>query len=81
MLQPPLKPVTVYTVFTVGVTTITELVEPVFQLYVLAPLAVRVAFPPPHTVAPVADMVKPGVTEIVTTALPVQPPLKLPLSV
>lgn len=42
-LQPFVVPVTVYIVFTVGATIIALVVEPVFQEYVLAPLAVNVA--------------------------------------
>jgi hypothetical protein len=42
-------PCTVYTVVPCGVSFIPAVVAPVFQLYVLAPEAVKVTFVPPHT--------------------------------
>jgi len=52
-----LDPVTVYVVLLVGVTVMLAVLPPVFQLYVLAPLAVNVDDDPEHIVAGDADAV------------------------
>lgn len=73
-------PVTVYDVFVVGVTDIVDVVAPVFHEYVDAPLAANTAVFPVHTDADVATMVGKLVTEIVPTAVLLQPAAVVPVT-
>ena len=67
LLQPEDVPVTVYTVLAAGLTTATEAVPPAgIQLYVLAPLAVKVTEVPEHKELLEAATVTPGTGFTVT---------------
>ena len=66
---------TVYTVVVVGDTTNDGVVAVVFQLYVVAPLAVKVALDPEQILTVLTDTVGCGVITTLTVVEPVQVPL------
>jgi hypothetical protein len=74
-------PVTVYEVVEVGLTEIGLVVAPVFQEYVEAPLAVKVAVAPLQIVGELTVIVAAGLTVTVATAVPVQPAAFVPVTV
>jgi hypothetical protein len=69
--QLPFAPVTVYTVVEVGLTEIELVVAPVFHVYVVAPVAVKVAAPPEQIEAALTETVGVGLTVALYTALTV----------
>jgi hypothetical protein len=84
LLHPtPLDPVTVYVVLLVGATVILAVLPPVFQLYVLAPLAVNTEVAPLHIAAGLAVAVTNGngFTVTLTVAVPVHPAVLVPVTV
>ena len=67
--------------FVFGVIEIVDVVAPVFHEYVDAPLAVNTAVLPIHNVVDVDTTVGKLVTEIVPTAVFVQPEVVVPVTV
>ena len=67
--------------FVFGVIEIVDVVAPVFHKYVDAPLAVNTAELPTQNMVEVATTVGKLVTEIVPTAVFVQPVLAVPVTV
>lgn len=72
--QEPLLPLTVYTVVVEGVTVTLVELEPVLQVYVFAPVEVRVADCPAHTVAEFTASVGVEFTETVAVLTALQLP-------
>ena len=81
--QLPLLPVTVYVVFVNGVTVNVGVIAPVFQVYVVAPVALKVIGAPKQALVGVALAVRESeeATETITVELPVQPTPLAPVTV
>jgi hypothetical protein len=79
LLQAPLLPVTLYTVDTVGLITSNDPVAPVFQVYVPAPVALKLNCAPAHTVPGTEGLILilgTGTTLILSAVVPLHPALK-----
>ena len=72
-----------YVVLLVGVTVMLAVLPPVFQLYVLAPLAVNTEVAPLHIAAGLAVAVTDGngLTVTLTVAVPEHPAVLVPVTV
>ena len=74
--HPLVVPVTVYTVVVIGDTFNVDVFAPVFQLYVVAPVAVSNVFDPEQIVELFTVIVGCAVTTTFTVVEPVHVPLK-----
>ncbi len=71
--QPDVVPVTVNIIVEGGVTLILLVVDPVFQLYVVAPVAAKTAVAPLQIVGLFTETVGEGVTDTLTVFVLVHP--------
>jgi hypothetical protein len=80
-LQPALVPLTVNTVVEAGLTVNVGLIVVVLQVYDVAPLAVKVAVEPAHTVAEFTVIDGAGPTVTCVVAVLTQPVADVPVTV